>query len=257
MAYFDTLPTINFDFNIGTNNEVRKIRDITMNLRFKKSLLDDITLFDFYDIRDGETPEKVSEKFYGTPQYHWVIMLLNERFDVLDDWPMTSVQFERFMETKYGIGNFKQIHHYVDLNGRPVTSTTEYIDPYAIDHKIVCQLTFNSRVITSLIPGAFDEAMTDNPLLIVKSLGVPQDQKIYVDHYLDASTAVLTVEATSTQQTEITLVHMINPIAPNVSTPVTNLEYETYVNESKRRIKILHPKMLQQVVQQFGTIVNG
>lgn len=76
--------------------------DITTNIRFKKSILDNITLYDYYHIRDGETMDIISEKLYGSPHYNWVLMLLNDMFDYRKDFLMPADVFERYIIAKYG-----------------------------------------------------------------------------------------------------------------------------------------------------------
>lgn len=257
MAYFNELQTINYDFNIGTQVEIRKIRDITANIRFQKQMVDDITLFDMYDIKDGETPEMVSQRFYGSPDYHWIIMLLNDRYDVLNEWPLSTVQMDRYMRDTYGTGNYNLIHHYVNAAGRPITSTETYPDPYLLEDKIICSMNNADNTIKSSTINDFFTAMgrLTNSKIYVKGLGIPNDIQVYVLSFPDASTAILSNPVTMTQVTELTFVYSIDPLIG--STAVTNFDYESYVNESKRRIKILHPSKLQEVIQQFSTIIHG
>ena len=92
--FFKDFPSFLYDFNYG--NDVVKtdvVKDITRNIRVKREILSNISLFDHYDIIDGETPEIISEKFYGTPEYHWVVMLANEKYDWLSDFPLMESDF--------------------------------------------------------------------------------------------------------------------------------------------------------------------
>ena len=78
------------------------LTDITANVRFRKEMLDRVTLFDYYIIKEGDTPEIVAEKLYDSPMYHWLIMLLNDMYDYRNDWPMTSAALEHYVKKKYG-----------------------------------------------------------------------------------------------------------------------------------------------------------
>jgi len=104
------------------NRETYLMTDITHNVRFRKEILDNITLYDEYDIKDGETPEIISEKFYGTPNYHWVVMLANQRYDYVSEWPLATHNLENHITSIYGSGNEYNTHHYVDSNGFIVSS---------------------------------------------------------------------------------------------------------------------------------------
>ena len=76
-----------------------------------------------YVVREGETPEIISEKVYGSPLYHWVVMLCNERYNYVDDYPLTQYELEKHITAKYGSGNEYDTHHYIDTNGNIVDST--------------------------------------------------------------------------------------------------------------------------------------
>lgn len=106
MQYFSNFPKTLFllkPAGYQTPAEYVALTDITRNVRFKKEVIDNITLYDTYNIKEGDTPEIVSEKLYGTPYYHWVIMLLNDRYDYINDFPMPQNVFDRYIKQKYGM----------------------------------------------------------------------------------------------------------------------------------------------------------
>jgi hypothetical protein len=112
MSYFTNFPSIVYDFALS--NEEQKtinVKDITSNVRFRKDVLENIVAYEVYDIQPGDTFERISEKVYGTPYYHWVLMLVNERFDYLSDFPMDQRELEAFIFKKYGDAQFN-IRHY-------------------------------------------------------------------------------------------------------------------------------------------------
>lgn len=112
--YFKAFPTIYYEFDIDGERVLRAVRDITFNARVRKEVLSNITLYDQYDIMEGETPEIISAKVYGTPLYHWVIMLVNERYH-LEDFPVSTRDVYKYVEQAYD--NINGIHHYVTEDG--------------------------------------------------------------------------------------------------------------------------------------------
>ena len=88
--YFATMPNIYYDF-IDKDGQpyIKIVKDITSNVRYVQSLLQNITVYDYYDIIDGESLEIISTKVYGTPNYHWMLAILNEIFDYRQDMPLT------------------------------------------------------------------------------------------------------------------------------------------------------------------------
>lgn len=95
--------------------------DVTRNIRFRRDVLSNVTVYDEYDIVDGETPEIIAEKIYGNAQYHWIIMLANDRYDYRKDFPMQYVDLEQYIADKYG-SSVDDIHHYESAAGYIVDS---------------------------------------------------------------------------------------------------------------------------------------
>lgn len=115
--YFEKFPTFLYPFKINGKTEYKKVKDITQNVRLRKEILANVTLFDEYDIRDAETPEHIAERVYGNPTYHWVVMLCNERYDYANDFPLSQYELETHVTNTYGAGNEDAAHHYLDVNG--------------------------------------------------------------------------------------------------------------------------------------------
>lgn len=100
-SYFKDFPQYLYDFNYGNKTKTSVVVDITRNIRFKREVLSNIALYDEYDIVDGETPEIIAEKFYGTPEYHWVIMMANEKYDYRNDFPLPDPVLIKHIQEAY------------------------------------------------------------------------------------------------------------------------------------------------------------
>jgi hypothetical protein len=121
---YTTIPIVSVSTPYITEETQTKaliLTDITRNIRFRRDILANVTVYDYYDIVEGETPEIVAEKIYGNALYHWVVMLVNERYDYLGDWPMTALALEQYIEDTYGV-NKTNVHHHEDANGTTVPS---------------------------------------------------------------------------------------------------------------------------------------
>ena len=90
-------------------------RSVTANVRFRTYVLQNVSLYEYYDIREGDTPEIISEKVYGTPLYHWTIMIANQKYDYAVDYPLTAAELAEFVTYKYG-DFVNGIHHYVEAS---------------------------------------------------------------------------------------------------------------------------------------------
>jgi len=121
--YFKDFPKFLYDFKIGGKTKGILVKDISRNVRIRNEILANISLYDEYDIHDGDTPEIISEKVYGSPQYHWVVMLCNDKYNYIDDFPLPTYDLEQHITTKYGAANVYSTHHYIDSAGNWVDST--------------------------------------------------------------------------------------------------------------------------------------
>tara|TARA_R100001463_G_scaffold7363_1_gene23206 strand:+ start:1303 stop:1833 length:531 start_codon:yes stop_codon:yes gene_type:complete len=88
----------------------KSVTDIMSRVKIRDGILDNITLYNKYDVKSGETPENIAFKHFGNPELHWVILLTNNIQDRYYDWPMSESDFELFIKDKYAEPG--GIHHY-------------------------------------------------------------------------------------------------------------------------------------------------
>jgi len=151
MKYFTKFPQTQFLLYPATRKTPAKyisLVDITTNIRFIKHVLENIVLFNTYSVKDGETPEIVSELIYETPHLHWIIMLLNEMYDYRNDWLMDSITFEKYIIDKYGSIEASQdistpessgIYGYIDERGL-------YVDSDYIGATIISKYDYEMKI---------------------------------------------------------------------------------------------------------------
>jgi len=125
--YFNKVPLIVYPFTIGGKEVLKPMTDITFNIRFRKQILDNISLFDEYDIQEGETPELIAARIYGDPLYHWVIMLVNERYNYIEDFPKTQRSLGEYVNAKYT--DPYGVHHYENSEGFNVMQSVPDASP--------------------------------------------------------------------------------------------------------------------------------
>ena len=108
MAYFQQFPKLQYDLK-GDGN-VNVVPDIFRRIKLKNKVRDNLVLLDKYDLTDGEKPEDVAFKIYGSVDYYWVVLLINNIVDRYYDWPMGFQEFEEYVKDKYAEPG--AIHHY-------------------------------------------------------------------------------------------------------------------------------------------------
>ena len=88
----------------------KPVTDLMSRVKIRDKVIDEISLYNVYDVKSGETPENIAFKQFGDPRLHWVILLTNKITDRYYDWPLSEQQFEDYMKDKYS--NPDSIHHY-------------------------------------------------------------------------------------------------------------------------------------------------
>ncbi len=117
--YFNAFPKIYYD--AAGHGNYKLVTNLLRRVQIKRGLKDSGALFDLYDIMGEDTPESVSEQYYGDQQYYWIILLFNDVKDRFYDWPLTATQFEKYVQDKYSDVN--GIHHYEVAQSSGVTSS--------------------------------------------------------------------------------------------------------------------------------------
>ena len=100
--YFRNIPKIKYDIFGTEPNTYTDVTNITKRLRFKPKVIEDITEYYTYRVKDGERPDIISYQKYGTVGYAYLLMLINDIQDPLFDWPLSTQQFEQYIANKYG-----------------------------------------------------------------------------------------------------------------------------------------------------------
>ena len=100
--YFRNIPKIKYDINGAEPNKFLNVTNIMKRISFKPSVIEDITDYYPYRVKDGERPDILSHQKYGTVAYAYLIMLINDIYDPLFDWPLSAQQFEKYLINKYG-----------------------------------------------------------------------------------------------------------------------------------------------------------
>ena len=123
--YFDNFPVIRYGSTDGT---IKNVTNLLRRVAVRSKVKTNSSLFDTYDVKNGETPEIIADKLYDDPKLHWIIMLLNNITDRYHDWPMSEQQFNTYLNEKYS--NPDGIHHYeISQESGDTTQKIEVYDP--------------------------------------------------------------------------------------------------------------------------------
>lgn len=120
--YFKTLPNLEYHTKLTDSNsnlDTVVAKNLFRRGSIRADIFNNVSFFTKYSIIGDERPEQVSQKFYGTPLYDWVVLLTNNIIDVYNEWPLGTQAFYDFLIEKYGSEEvFYQVKHYKTLEVR-------------------------------------------------------------------------------------------------------------------------------------------
>lgn len=243
--YFKEFPQFLYDFKYGDRDTRTSIvTDVTRNIRFRRDILENVTLYDEYDIVDGETPEIIAEKIYGNAEYHWIIMLANGRYDYLTDFPKSDLECERAAKILYN----PELTGTWTYSGNTITVTVP--DHHEILVSPTTTVTITGATATTNAPnGTYTVASVVDPFkftfnvtnaptgtaggtLTINTLG----KENYIHHYVNNKGFAVT------------------PNSPG-AVLVTNLQYYKDENDKLRRIKIISPDLVSTILRQYKELL--
>lgn len=171
-------------YNIDDSRGIDSITNLTVNFSFDKNILDSAVLYYEYDVQDGETPEIVAHKVYGSSEKHWIVLKMNDVYDVKNDWVLDYNSFVESINLKYSnvATSFGQTgiqwakantHSYYLVETRTLTVTNE---------KTVDEIQIDANTYANVVVSTTNYTLPDgNPL----TLSVNKKQKTYYEYELD------------------------------------------------------------------------
>ena len=135
MSYFRELPDLFYQSPLKTRNsstEYVRVKNLFRRVKLRDDLQNVFTLFNKYQIKQGERPETVAERLYGDVTYDWVVLLTAGIVNVRDQWPLSDYELYRYAENKYGSDlntiRFYETTEVKDSSGRLILPKGKVVD---------------------------------------------------------------------------------------------------------------------------------
>jgi hypothetical protein len=122
MSYFTAFPQIVYD--IDNSGELRVVTDIFRRIKLREKIANTSSLYFKYQLQNGDTPESIAYKHFGSAHLHWIILLTNNITDRYYGWPLNDQDFETYVNDKYD--NPGAVHHYEIAQSSGATSSSDY-----------------------------------------------------------------------------------------------------------------------------------
>ena len=291
--YFNELPLIPF---INSDGSQSNVKDIIRRVIFSDESYLNLSNYDYYTVKDTDTPDSIARDFYDNPDYHWIIILYNNAFDPFYTFPLSQQNLDDYINKKYeGSALF-------------ITRTDSFRDDPFYDENLSWEV---ADVITT---STFDEQGAEvfaneetfarikaidtqlSKLQLDKQKGIfkandrlsrrrdvvdtlrakvvrVDDGRFAVHHFEDSDGNVLNPLATPPDADGVQL-----PVGTERSTGgpvsfgesilsnylqgsslyvVTNQDYEEKVNNNKRQIRIPRKQVVDQIFKEYKDIIRG
>jgi alpha-L-fucosidase len=217
--YFNYFPTTYYS-NSNESTALDTVTNVIARFAFENSIKDNASLFYPYDVQDGETPEMIANKYYGSSEKHWIVLLFNDIIDPQYDWPLDQRTLIKYINDKYS----KQgATHSPFLTGIQWAQDAGNVKAY---YKTVTRLSSKP---------------TKNQII----------EKIEVD-----ATTHTNLPVTSTTYT----LQDGSRITETISkTTQTYYDYEVELNDAKRKIRLLKSDYVTQqgLINEFKKVINS
>ena len=114
--YFRKVPDIEYvnrlpDSSIG---DYIKVKNIFKGVSIREDILQDLTVFEKFQIVGDDRPDNVAFEFYEDSNLDWLVLKCNNIINVQSEWPLTQMDLDEYLLDKYGDYNtlYNGIHHY-------------------------------------------------------------------------------------------------------------------------------------------------
>mgnify|MGYP001372679124 CR=1 FL=1 len=74
----------------GGDFALELIQNLTSYVEVVDSIKQNSSFYSKYQILEGDRPDQVSQKLYGTPNYHWTFYIMNDNIRA-SGWPLTNL----------------------------------------------------------------------------------------------------------------------------------------------------------------------
>ena len=93
MSYFRELPDIEYQSQLSTKNSSLnyvRVKNLFRRVKLRDDLQNVFTLFNKYQISEGERPDTIAERIYGSADLDWVVLLSANIVHVRNEWPLSN-----------------------------------------------------------------------------------------------------------------------------------------------------------------------
>jgi len=120
--YFTRFPK--GQYIIPGTKEYKLVTDLWRRIKIRDKIKNEASLYSEYFVENGERPETIAERHFGSPELHWIVLITNDITDGLHGWPLSFSAFEQYVKDKYAEPD--AIHHYEKVQSSGPQTSIDY-----------------------------------------------------------------------------------------------------------------------------------
>ena len=258
MSFFKQFPKIGYDFN--RNGVLQNMVDLYRTVRPLPAFLDDISGYKFYDVINGERPDLVSGRLYGTSQYYWTFFVVNEHLhDGYRAWPLSQEALQTYINKQYDgfvIETAPKITSGPDgafensLSGRFQIGETITGGTSGASGTLTKKITDLSQLVIQNVTGTFQA-----PEPVSGSLSNDGVSSHAVYKYIDAPYYYYD-EADKDKKPITNALHIDGGVYTSNTKYVSNRQHIEQKNDEYSRIRYIDPQYINKFIREFDNLLN-
>ena len=238
--YFTNFPEIQYQLADG---KVVYIKDFFRKSKIEQEAVNSIVEFNLYNIPDGDRPDITATKLYGNADLHWTFFLVND-FNNYYEWHKDQQTFERYIDKKYP-GQYAIASSSTDIVAAK-SNNADVTNKFLLGEKITSVST-EGRVIEVL----------------------PERKQIAIEGGNFVANELITGKVSTKSFTPTSVINHKDGVSyykngnlrrnqeASGYTSVSLYDDESEKNEAKRKIKVISPNIISNVVRRFEKVMSS
>ena len=258
MSFFKHFPKVEYDFN--RDGIKQSLTDIFRSVRPLPTFLDNFSGYKFYEVKNGERPDIVSQRLYGSTMFYWTFFLVNDHLhDGYRAWPMTQEALQDYMAKEYNgfvietkptvisgpDGDFEN-----SLSGRFTLGETVIGATSNASGKVTKKITDLSQLVVQDVTGTFVA-----PELITGQTSTNSVSSNRVYKYIDAPYYFYKA-GDATKQPVTSADHITGGVNHSQLEFVSNRAYLEDKNDTNAKIRVVSPLQMNDFVRKFKELIK-
>ncbi len=270
MSFFKQFPLV--DVDIGLDGTLTKMVNIFRSVRQVRSFSDDPTLYSYYEIKNGERPDVVSQQLYGTADFYWTFFVINEFLhDGYKVWPMSQEQLFNYVKTEYEGYAISTRVSFIDSTiqnsiagkfqvGEQITGSTSGASGTLTKKNIdLNQLIVQNMTNTAAYQGRRED-IENTPFETVTGSKTFDDVSTFeVWPYAEAPHHYYILDAKGVERQRTSKSHILDEeYATNAAdlNYTSNRQYVYNLNDQRSKIRVINPAIIGEFVDKFEKLIN-